>query len=364
MATVVGSMSALVALLAVLAVVYAVRGIVDARRTFRAGPRMLLDHDLDLPLDLTTRLAEAAHPNDVGSCLLDAGPALCRAVDIAVVFTDADRVVSRIVPGSAAGLVTDEMLEIDRVAAGIATSAPGRWVEQRTVGDDASVAMLVVPLVDAGRPFGVVIASRPGDDPFRLLELDTMCRFAALASSELLRLDEASFAAAPEATGRRHLDAGLEAGSEADVDADLAAAIEAHAGAVGFVKIEVDQLGWFRETHGAPAAAALMDAVAGLLGENVREGDVVYRPEADDFSVLLPDADAAATDEVSERLRAAVEAHDFDGAADSPDGRITISVGTTLAGDADASQVAERAGRALDEARLQGRNRVVVGGRS
>jgi diguanylate cyclase (GGDEF)-like protein len=118
----------------------------------------------------------------------------------------------------------------------------------------------------------------------------------------------------------------------------------------GLVRIEVDGFEDFEATNGRESSETALRDVADLLRANVRDGDVLYRYEGAAFCVLLD----ATTDEearaVAERLRASVEEA----------GTLTISVGLALAGGGDPGAVLGNAEDALDRAKQDGHNRVVV----
>lgn len=151
-----------------------------------------------------------------------------------------------------------------------------------------------------------------------------------------------------------------ELGNRRRLERDLDVAFGLGRRSVGFVMLDIDHFKLFNDTHGHLAGDETLRQVATILRRSVRDRDVVYRYGGEEFCVLLADADETEALAVAERLRAAVEAHDFPGAEQQPDGRLTISVGMSLTEALDAHSVKRCADEALYEAKRGGRNCVVV----
>lgn len=98
-----------------------------------------------------------------------------------------------------------------------------------------------------------------------------------------------------------------------------------------------------------------------MIAAAVRCDDVVYRYGGEEFSVLLPGALLDEATEVAERVRNAVASATIPGEQTQPGGRLTVSVGVSTLPNAAGIAITERADKALYEAKLAGRNQVVVG---
>jgi len=121
--------------------------------------------------------------------------------------------------------------------------------------------------------------------------------------------------------------------------------------------IDIDFFKQFNDRHGHPAGDALLRAVGDAISGAVRAGDIAYRFGGEEFSVLLPDTDAATAVGVAERVRLAVAA------IPSPPGaeRVTVSVGVSVGTPATSNtQLIDEADRALYDAKRSGRDRVIV----
>jgi diguanylate cyclase (GGDEF)-like protein len=148
-------------------------------------------------------------------------------------------------------------------------------------------------------------------------------------------------------------------------EASLKAAYARHqryGNALSLVMLDIDHFKRVNDTYGHQAGDKVIEQVARLLHEHVRESDVVGRYGGEEFGVVLSDTDSAGGQIFAERLRKAVEASlvQYNG----QDIRFTVSLGV-----ADLSQPANdhaeliaRADQALYTSKKTGRNRVTVYG--
>jgi diguanylate cyclase (GGDEF)-like protein len=119
--------------------------------------------------------------------------------------------------------------------------------------------------------------------------------------------------------------------------------------------LDIDNFKSYNDTLGHPVGDQVLRAVAQVLRDTVREGDLVARYGGEEFSAILPLTGANQGRVVAERLREAVERHEF------PHRRITVSIGAAEF-DADASDaegLIQSADRALYAAKAAGKNLVV-----
>jgi diguanylate cyclase (GGDEF)-like protein len=127
------------------------------------------------------------------------------------------------------------------------------------------------------------------------------------------------------------------------------------------LRIDVDGMTQLNESYGLPVGDAVLERAAALLKPCLREYDVLARLEADEFTVLLPGADAFAGRTVAERMVKAVGAAKLDEI--EPDLSVTVSAGVVLwmppSGEG-WSDILHRAGSALDKARSHGPGSVEV----
>ena len=128
---------------------------------------------------------------------------------------------------------------------------------------------------------------------------------------------------------------------------------------VGVMMIDVDHFKRFNDTYGHSGGDALLQQLARLMQNVVREEDVVCRYGGEEFFVVLPDVTSDVLRSTAESVIDAarhLRVH-LDG---NPLGTITVSVGTALSterGTTVASLIAA-ADRALYSAKFSGRDRV------
>ncbi|WLG93675.1 sensor domain-containing diguanylate cyclase [Pseudomonas sp. FP198] len=148
-------------------------------------------------------------------------------------------------------------------------------------------------------------------------------------------------------------------------EASLKAAYARHqryGNALSLVMLDIDHFKRVNDTYGHQAGDKVIEQVARLLHEHVRESDVAGRYGGEEFGVVLSDTDSAGGQIFAERLRKAVEESlvQYNG----QDISFTVSLGV-----ADLSQPANdhaeliaRADQALYTSKKTGRNRVTVHG--
>src|SRR5207248_11612203 len=118
--------------------------------------------------------------------------------------------------------------------------------------------------------------------------------------------------------------------------------------------LDVDHFKRVNDTHGHPSGDAVLAHLASLLIASVRSSDIVARYGGEEFAFVLVEAGAQEAAIVAERMRARVEAHEFD----VPGGgrlHATASIGLAEArADDSAPALLQRADAALYQAKAQG----------
>lgn len=132
---------------------------------------------------------------------------------------------------------------------------------------------------------------------------------------------------------------------------------------IGLLMLDADFFKLYNDRYGHPEGDRVLLAIAGCLKAYTRQSlDLSARYGGEEFVVVLSRANAREAVRIAERIRVAVEALSISH-ADSPIGRVTVSVGMAVArprtGDAPALLLKE-ADDALYAAKRAGRNRVQV----
>jgi len=135
---------------------------------------------------------------------------------------------------------------------------------------------------------------------------------------------------------------------------------EAKARPFSLIFIDVDYLKGINDRFGHQVGDEVLVQVASLIKENVRASDETARYGGEEFVVLLPDATGEESMTVAERVRSAVETHDFASQRDFGPVRVTVTAGVATYPE-HATQPDElifRADEAMYYGKHRGRNRV------
>lgn len=127
-----------------------------------------------------------------------------------------------------------------------------------------------------------------------------------------------------------------------------------HGNKLSMVMVDLDHFKVINDTFGHPAGDQVLRIFADITSSCLRVGDLLGRWGGEEFLILLPDTGPSAAEQVSERIRASLEAHSFPGEA-----RVTASLGVVAQRPSEnfAALVA-RADAAMYQAKQAGRNRV------
>lgn len=118
--------------------------------------------------------------------------------------------------------------------------------------------------------------------------------------------------------------------------------------------LDIDKFKSVNDTYGHQVGDEVLKSVAQVLKRELREVDFVGRWGGEEFIVLCPTTSSIGAANVAEKLRAAMESHDFPVVK-----RKTASFGVAeVAGDETLEQAVTRADAALYRAKENGRNRV------
>lgn len=122
---------------------------------------------------------------------------------------------------------------------------------------------------------------------------------------------------------------------------------------------DIDLLKEINATYGRESGDRVLKDLAAILSDALRMPDKVGRYGGEEFLILLPHTGLAQGRKIVDRIRASVSKWDFD--LGSRKIRLTISIGVTqFKSGEDLEQLMSHASKALNEAKLGGRNMVVA----
>jgi len=125
--------------------------------------------------------------------------------------------------------------------------------------------------------------------------------------------------------------------------------------------MDVDYFKSVNDDYGHPCGDEMLIAIAKKAQDCARETDIVARYGGEEFAIILPDTDGADALKLGERLRQSVEAMhiEYEGQIVSR----TISIGIACLQDKTLTNedlLLKQADQAMYQAKLEGRNRVVL----
>ena len=126
--------------------------------------------------------------------------------------------------------------------------------------------------------------------------------------------------------------------------------------------IDVDDFKFYNDRNGHEAGNQALAAIARLLTESIREGDVAVRYGGEEFALILPSTPKIGAQQVAERARRSISRYAFPYANNRPSGKLTVSIGiATLPADAgDAKELLQRSDNAMYEAKANGKDQVYL----
>jgi len=126
---------------------------------------------------------------------------------------------------------------------------------------------------------------------------------------------------------------------------------------LSFVLMDIDHFKRVNDRWSHATGDAVLRDLGAILRSHQRPGDLAGRLGGEEFACILSGSDLAGARTYCERMRAAIDAHDW--AAIAPDLRITISMGVVQwDGSETWSRMSSRADELLYRAKANGRNRV------
>lgn len=192
-------------------------------------------------------------------------------------------------------------------------------------------------------------------DPDRMDEVRILCSHCAVAVENLKlreRLEELAETDALTGTyNRRHFQRSLERELRRS---------ERYSRSLALVMMDIDHFKRLNDEYGHPAGDAVLKGLAAVVDKTTRNIDIFARYGGEEFVLILPETHLEGAAELAERLRGAVETHEFP-VSDDEKIHVTISLGVAVYPAAKTAEaLVQAADDALYRAKEAGRNRMVT----
>jgi len=140
---------------------------------------------------------------------------------------------------------------------------------------------------------------------------------------------------------------------------ELMALADRYGNRLSVALVGVDHLQDLVDEFGENVRDSILRSITEVLTDTIRMPDRIGRYDADQFLAILPETNLKGACQIAERIRNSV-ANTYISVAEFKRIRITVSIGVTVfrRGE-DVEQLLSRAGRLLEQAKIQGRNRVL-----
>lgn len=125
--------------------------------------------------------------------------------------------------------------------------------------------------------------------------------------------------------------------------------------------LDIDRFKDFNDQYGHLAGDRVLQSVANIVRDNLRDNDAAIRYGGEEIILVLPDTNETNAEAIAQRLRQFIHEHEvqnYDGSL-LPPVSVSLGVYTIEAGDT-AEQVLSRVDTALYQAKRAGRDRVVI----
>jgi len=131
---------------------------------------------------------------------------------------------------------------------------------------------------------------------------------------------------------------------------------------LSFIMLDIDFFKFFNDNHGHPQGDKVLRILAGLLQQNTRDVDTVFRYGGEEFSVIIPEVPKHEAYAMAERIKRFIQDYVFPYEEEQPGGNFTVSMGVAnLPEDAlSGEELIEKADRALYRAKQTGRNKACL----
>lgn len=106
--------------------------------------------------------------------------------------------------------------------------------------------------------------------------------------------------------------------------------VNLHRGHLGLTILDLDDFKRVNDKFGHAVGDLLLQTVATVVKDTVRDTDIVARYGGEEFAILLPDTDESGVQQVAEKIRASIEAVRFNVPETDITLKVTVSIGVSV----------------------------------
>jgi diguanylate cyclase (GGDEF)-like protein len=131
---------------------------------------------------------------------------------------------------------------------------------------------------------------------------------------------------------------------------------------MSLLMIDIDHFKEVNDSQGHQTGNIILQEIANVIKQSVRDVDIVARYGGEEFMVILPQTDLHDAKSIAERIRTQVENSYFSDAQGQRQIKVTVSIGVAIYPDGvlSANQLLEKVDQAMYLAKNQGRNRTCM----
>ena len=128
---------------------------------------------------------------------------------------------------------------------------------------------------------------------------------------------------------------------------------------LSLILIDIDDLKYVNDTYGHKAGDSVLSFIGTVLTESLRKVDVAARSDGDEFAVILPNTNKRGSQSVAEKIRDSVKSMPFKFQGDELEVTLSIGISTYPENGEDEESLLEKATRAVNESKNQGKDKVI-----
>jgi len=209
----------------------------------------------------------------------------------------------------------------------------------------------LVPLKDDESYLGFIVMKGPGPDENGLRDMHGVSKQIAMAVKNSVLYQQAITDGLTGLHDHRYF--------QLKLDEEIRR-FQRHERPFSLILMDIDDFKAVNDTHGHPAGDYVLNSLAVLLKNALRQSDLAFRYGGEEFAVILVETDLTSAFQTAERIRTAVSSNSF--MFQEKVLHLSLSLGVSAARTGETKeQLVGRCDAALYRAKQEGKDRVVIG---